>query len=324
MQERNGNPMSVAISSRPVVLIAVAEEQSLSRALPAHEYAALEVHGGKLAIACAADLQPDMIIVGADLPDMSGIEACRALQGDLRLGHGVPIVLLGPAKPTPELRVAALRAGAWDVLSEPADAAELSFKLRTYVQAKRNIDLALADGLVDPMTGIHSRPVLARRARELGALMSRVHGALACVMFDLQTGPAGHDAAGLVVRMARVCDVVGAWSPTEIALLAPAINDAGAVHLARRVAVALGVTTEAGQIVAGSILRAGYDAVGNFTYSPVDPVELLARAAAAVRSGTPDPCYPWLRRFNGKGIRDSDPSRTVMAGLIPEKRRNGS
>jgi PleD family two-component response regulator len=318
--------MSVATSTRPVVLIAVTEEQSLSRALADHEYAALEVHIGSVAIACAVDLHPDMIIVGAELPDMSGIDACRLLHNDLRVGHGVPIVLLAPDKPTPELRVAALRAGAWDVLSNPADVTELSFRLRTYIQAKRNIDLALGDGLVDPAAGIHSRPSLAHRARELGALMAREHGALACVIFDLETAPAGPDAAGIVARMARVCDVVGAWSRTEIALLAPATNDAAAVNLARRVAAALGVTTDTGQLVPGSMLRAGYDAVGNFTYSPIDPVDLLSRAAAAVRSGTPDTNYSWLRRFDAGRVssRDSDPSRTIMSGLSPEKRRNGS
>ena len=74
------------------------------------------------------------------------------------------------------------------------------------------------------------------------------------------------------------------------------------------------------------MLRAGYDAVGNFTYSPIDPVDLLARAAAAVRSGTPDTNYSWLRRFDAGRVssRDSDPSCTIMSGLSPEKRRNGS
>src|SRR4029077_10349473 len=176
---------------------------------------------------------------------------------------------------TPEERVAALRAGAWDVLPHSGDAEELSLKLQTYVQAKRNIDLALSGALVDPTSGVHSRPALARRARELGALMAREHGALACVMFDLETGPGGPHAGSLVARTTRVCDIVGAWSPTEIALLAPATDPVGAVKLAQRVAVGLGMATDAGQLAPGSTLRAGYDAVGNLTYSPIDPFELL-------------------------------------------------
>lgn len=316
--------MSVAASGRPVVLLAVAEEHSLADALEERQYQAVEVHIGSLAIACARDLQPDTIVIDADLPDMTGIDACRLLQSDLRIGHGVPIVILSPNQPTPEQRVAALRAGAWDVLPQPADADELSLKLQTYVHAKRNIDAALADGQVDPATGVHSRPALARRARELGALLSREHGALACVVFDLETGLGGPHAGSLVARTARVCDIVGAWSPTEIAVLAPITDHAGAVKLAQRVAAALGMATSAGQLVPGSTLRAGYDAVGNLTYSPVDPFQLLTRAAAAVRSGVPDTSCSWLRRSDiGKaGGRDAEStSRAVTTEPVSDKRR---
>jgi CheY-like chemotaxis protein len=319
--------MTVATSTRPVVLIAVPERHSLATALENRHYAAVEVHIGGLAIECARDLQPDAILVGAELPDMSAIDACRLLQSDLRVGPGVPIVILALDPPTPEERVAALRAGAWDVLPHSGDAEELSLKLQTYVQAKRDINLALGGGLVDPTSGVHSRPALARRARELGALMAREHGALACVVFDLETGPGGPHAGSLVARTARVCDIVGAWSPTEIALLAPATDHAGAVTLARRVATALGMATEAGQLAPGSTLRAGYDAVGNLTYSPLDPFELLSRAASAVHSGTPDARATWVRRYDVRkaGVRAAESmSRPVATGLISEKRRTGS
>jgi DNA-binding response OmpR family regulator len=319
--------MTVATSTRPVVLIAVPENHSLATALEAHEYAAIEVHIGGLAIACARDLQPDVILVGAELPDMSGIDACRLLQSDLRIGHGVPIVILASDPPTSEERVAALRAGAWDVLPHSGDTEELSLKLQTYVQAKRNIDVALAGGLVKPTSGVCSRPALARRARELGALMARERGALACVVFDLETGPGGPYAGTLVVRTVRVCDTVGAWSPTEIALLAPATGHPGAVKLAQRVATALGMATDTGQLAPGSTLRAGYDAVGNLTYSPLDPFELLSRAATAVRSGTPDPSVPWVRRFDADTAEGRDADLlpyTATPGLVSEKKRRTS
>src|SRR5438552_2217010 len=97
----------------------------------------------------------------------------------------VPILIIATDKPTPEQRVAALRAGAWDFVRHPGDPEEVALKLQTYVQAKRNIDVAFAEGLIDPATGLHSRPGLARRARELGALMARTHGALARVVVML-------------------------------------------------------------------------------------------------------------------------------------------
>jgi len=326
MHRGNDTAMSIATSTRPVVLIAVPERYSLAQSLQGHRYAAVEVHVGSRALAAAQDLHPDAILVGAELPDMSGIDACRLLQSDIRIGRTVPIIVLAPDEPSPEQRAAALRAGAWDVIVHPGDPDDLSRKLETYVRAKRNIELALGDGLGDPPPGVHSRPALVRRARELGALMSRGHGALACVVFDLETGPGGPDAGTLMARATRVCDIVGAWSPTEIAVLAPATDHAGAVKLAQRVAQVLGMATGAGQLGPESTLRAGYDAVDNFTYLPVDPVDLLTRAAAAVKNGIPDPGLPWVRRFaSGKAPRDSDPlAHAVPAGLISEKRRISS
>src|SRR2546430_5878157 len=140
---------------------------------------------------CSSDL-----IIDAELPDMSGIDACRLLHSDLRIGHTVPTLILTPNKPTPEQRVAALRTGVWDFLLYPPDREELLLSLETYLQAKRNIDVALA-GLVDPATGLHTRPALARRARELGALMSRARGGLACVVFALDAEPADPTAGSI-------------------------------------------------------------------------------------------------------------------------------
>src|SRR2546430_10915880 len=47
-----------------------------------------------------------------------------------------------------------------------------SLSLETYLQAKRNIDVALA-GLVDPATGLHTRPALARSEEHTSELQSQ-------------------------------------------------------------------------------------------------------------------------------------------------------
>jgi len=83
------------------------------------------------------------------------------------------------------------------------------------------------------------------------------------------------------------------------------------------------MATGAGQLAPGSTLRAGYDAVDNLTYSPIDPFELLTRAAAAVRTGIPEPSSPWVRRFDaGKaGERNAESMpRAVAAGAMSERR----
>src|SRR5437867_1251337 len=320
--------MATATSTPPVVLIAAVREQSLASVLEGSWCAVIQVRTGTLAVAWARDLRPDTIILEADLPDMSGVDACRMLHGDMRIGHNVPILILSREKPTPEQRVDALRAGAWDFVRQPGDPEELSLKLQAYVQAKRNIDLALADGQVDPTIGLHSRPVLARRARELGALLARTHGAFACVVFALEPDAADPQAGSLVARAARVSDVVGALGPTEFAVLAPATDHAGAVKLARRITAALSETLGSGGVLTpGSTLRVGYAAVGNLQYSPIDPVALLLRATTALRSGEPEPGSPWVRRFDLTTATDRESGarrRTTPSGLAVDPGRASS
>jgi DNA-binding response OmpR family regulator len=309
------------IPAAPVILTATRQEAWLTSLLENDRWALIEAHTGTLALEWARDLRPDIIILEAELPDMSGIEVCRALHGDFRIGHNVPILILAPDKPTPDQRVHALRAGVWDFLRYPTDPAELLLKLQTYLQAKRNIDVALAEGPADPLSGLHSRPVLARRARELGALMARRHGALACVVFWLELDPSEARVGPLLVRAVRLSDVVGVLGPAEFGLIAAGADRGGAVKLARRACRVLCDGVGDGRtIVPGRNLRVGYDVVANLAYTPVDPAELLVRASAAVRQGEPEADCGWMSRLTpaapnaeGASIHRSAP----MAALDP-------
>ena len=314
--------MTTTAHAPPLILIAVRAEHSLASVFEGRHYAVVQVHTGTLALEWVRDVRPDTIILDAGLPDMSGIDACRLLHSELRIGHAVPTLILAPNPPTPDQRVAALRAGVWDFLPYPPDPEELLLSLETYLQAKRNIDLALAAGLVDPATGLHTRPALARRARELGALMSRGRGALACVVFAVDADAADPKAGSVVVRSARVSDVVGALSPTEFAVLAPATDHAGAVKLAQRIGGALRDVIDASSPVAPApALQVGYDAVTNLKYSPIDPVALLLRATTAVRNGTPEPGCAWMRRFEeASAPAGASGQRTTPSGLLLGKK----
>jgi PleD family two-component response regulator len=309
----------------PVVLVAIRRDRSLMRALGANGYTVVESPSGARALERARETRPDVIILDADLPDLTGLEACRLFRGEPHIGRNVPILMLTSGPPTPEQRVTALRAGVWDFVRYGGDADEISLKLETYIQAKRNIDATLAEGLFDPLTGLHSRPGLARRARELGALMARHHGALACVVFAVE-GPVDPRAANLLLQTARVCDVVGSLAPGEFAVLAPGTTDTGALRFAQRVASALCSSPGGSRdttVTPG--IRVGYDAVGNLKYAPIDPVALLGRAAAAVRNGRPEPGYPWVRRFDaGTALDDARVgARSTPPGLVLEDHGRG-
>jgi len=255
-----------------------------------------------MAIELAHDIRPDVVVVDADLTDVPSLEVCRRLRTDPAIGRNVRLILLVPAKPTPEQRVKALRAGAWEFMLAAEGRDDVMLKLNTCIEAKRNIDAALADGLADAPSGLHNQSGLARRARQLEALMSRMHAPMACVVFELDTDEPDPDAASFITRAARASDIVAELSPGRFGVLAPDTDRRGAAQLASRLIAAFGAsvadrTVHHGLPEARWSLRAGYEAVANATYTPFDPAVFIARAASAVRRGTIEAGHHDVRRY---------------------------
>jgi len=298
----------------PLVLLAGDGQEAtrwLRGLLESGGYAVLQERSGQHALDRARTTEPDVILVDAELPDMQGVELCRTLRADPRVSSSTPILLTIRDAATRAQRLAALRAGAWECIAPPHDADEILLKIGAYVHAKLDADRARTEGLLDAMTGLYNRQGLARRARELGSQAFREHGPLACVVLALDVEPVepgqpqGGTSLGRYVQAiksaARLSDVIGRLSATEFAVLAPGTDAGGARRLAERLASSVSATTVApaagGGAVAPVRVRCGYEAVANVGYAPIEPVDLLVRAAAAVRTGRAD-SGSWLRRFD--------------------------
>src|SRR5438309_1985544 len=99
---------------------------------------------------------------------------------------------------------------------------------------------------------------------------------------------------------ARLADVVGRLSAAAFAVLAPDTDAGGARRLAERLAQSIRTRTtppDATLAAPGVRVRCGYEAVANMGYAPIEPVELLVRASAALRTGKPEG-GGWTRRFD--------------------------
>jgi diguanylate cyclase (GGDEF)-like protein len=233
------------------------------------------------------------------------------LRGDPRISGSTPILLCMAEQGSRELRLAALRAGAWECIVPPHDADEILLKVGAYVRAKLDADRARVEGLLDPITGLYNRQGLARRARELGSQAFREHGPLACLALALDVESAAEPAPAEQVRVgpatavvrcvqalkssARLSDVIGRLGAMEFAVLAPGTDDSGARRLAERLAGTLQGNADTQPPLR---VRCGYEAVANLGYAPIEPVELLVRASAALRTGKVEGGW-WLRRFDG-------------------------
>lgn len=288
----------------PLVLVANDQEWSartLESVLGQAGFAVVRAYTGRQAVDVARRTQPDAVILDVGMPDIGGIEVCQLLRTEVGLSQSTPIVMTTAGPASRALRLEALRAGAWELLGEPIDSEALLLKMHAFVQSKREIDRVRDSAVIDPVTGLYNVRGLARRAKEIGADAARRHAALACVVVAPSTevpesALSDHeDIARVVAYLSEVCrettrtsDAVGHLGHLEFAIIAPASDMAGALRIVERLQEAIDARP---LMFAGEFrqlkVRAGYSAVSDFADSTVDAVELMLRAATALRHARP-------------------------------------
>jgi len=314
-------PQPMLDTERPTrpALVLIANDQewsarSLETILGPHGFAVLRAYNGRQALDLARSARPDVVIVDARLPDADGISVCRALSTTGVLAPGTPIIITTSDPTSRAQELEALRAGAWEFTMFPLDGDVLLSKLDTFVRAKRESDAIREEGLLDPPTGLYNARGLARRAREIGAEASRRRNSLACIAFapDTTASPlseweldrlavkiAEHLGAALD-RTARLSDAIGRLGQSEFAIIAPGTEATGAVRLAERVLAmieALPFSAANGE-TSHVTVRAGYCAVPDFADASIDAVEMLVRAASALRQSPSDGTVPAIQSFD--------------------------
>lgn len=107
--------------------------------LTAAFYKVYQATGGEDAVEVATRIRPDLLLVGGDLPDMTVAALIAALKR--AVDAPPPVVVLVPQGNT-EKRVAALEAGAADVISKPFEESHILARLRS-IMRQRNLDADL-------------------------------------------------------------------------------------------------------------------------------------------------------------------------------------
>lgn len=307
MATQTGTPLTLSFPGQDAApprppLVLVADDQEWS----ARAFESVLAPGGFAVLRCASARQlpeqlrlvsPDLLLIKSDLGDEGAPALLQRLTGEGLLAPGTPVFVTAAAPAQRAERLAALQAGAWDVIHLPVDAEELLLRLGTVARAKLQADRAREESLLDPATGLYSVQGLLRHVRELGHQALRRPAPLACAV--LAPEPAwesdeaaepdeGHIAelARMVSRVARRSDVVGRVSRSEFAVLAPGTGTAEVLLLARRLVAG----AEGGE--APLHVRVGCCAIDAPGQGSLDPVELLVRATMALRHAQRDPRAP--------------------------------
>jgi two-component system, OmpR family, KDP operon response regulator KdpE len=97
----------------------------LKRSLGAHRYDVRTASDGEAGLDLFGDFHPDLVITDLSMPEMSGIEVCRAI----RKSSDVPIIVLS-VRGEERTKVEALDAGADDYITKPFGMDELLARVR--------------------------------------------------------------------------------------------------------------------------------------------------------------------------------------------------
>jgi Nif-specific regulatory protein len=118
------------------------EREILEALLMEQGYSLAFASSGAEALAKAAELTPDLILLDVMMPGMNGFEVCRHLRADPILAE-VPITMV-TALDDQESRLQGIEAGADNFVSKPFDQTELLAHVRTITRLNRYRQLSLA------------------------------------------------------------------------------------------------------------------------------------------------------------------------------------
>ena len=162
----SSSPPIAERAGRVLVVEPETERRAELRKLLEHEgYDSVFLPDGDELLRLTAEYEPDLILLAADLPGMSGLE----LVGDLRAmdpRNHYPVILLGTAADEEEV-ARGLLAGADDFVPDPERQQELRARIRVQLRNKRFYDALervrnerdnlRRDSQTDPLTGLLNR-----------------------------------------------------------------------------------------------------------------------------------------------------------------------
>ena len=169
------------------------------------------------------DVAPDMLVLDLDMPDLGGIDLCRAVRSDARFGH-LPVLFL-TARTDPDSVQRIFEAGADDYVSKPIIGPELVTRIANRLERVRLLrDQAERDSLTGVATRRHATSVL----ESFVAMSDRFGQPLSLALLDLDrfkdlNDRLGHRAGDAVLRRLgemlsnafRGEDVIGRWGGEE-------------------------------------------------------------------------------------------------------------
>jgi len=197
------------------------------------------VADGAAALAAVRTLLPDLVLLDANLPDMDGMDVCRAIKSDPQLA-GTLVAFLSAERTGARHRVEGLNVGADAYLTHPIAEAELIAKVRSLLRLRhaemcardsRDLYRDLLDAAPIGISHVALDGIVVTANRSLASILATEPGQLAGRLFDVFLHPDERPAL-----RAAFTEVTGGQRETiarEIRLLTAAGTTAWAILAAR-------------------------------------------------------------------------------------------
>jgi signal transduction histidine kinase len=160
------------VADGPEVVIAEdnPDMRSLLKFLVGHEFRVRTARNGREALEMVQECEPSLVLSDVMMPEMSGIDLCRAIKADANLA-GLPVMLV-TSKAESEMQIEGLEEGADDYVTKPFHPRELMARVRALV-SRRELQQELAEQnrvLEQAMNEIHHAEVRLVQAERLSAV----------------------------------------------------------------------------------------------------------------------------------------------------------
>ncbi len=183
---------------------------------------------------------PDLVLLNASMPDMTGQEICQRLKAN-PITTNIPVIFVTEER-DPNGENLALAAGGGDIVTEPVNPPVVKARVRTHLTLKSQSDLFLRLALIDELTGVANRRYFEQALQTEWRYCRRKSVPLAIVMVDVdfftrynahysqQQGDSCLQNIGTALRqdLHRPHDLVARYTGESFVCLLPETDFAGA------------------------------------------------------------------------------------------------
>jgi diguanylate cyclase (GGDEF)-like protein len=202
---------------------------------------------GEDALRLARELPPDLMLLDAEMPGMSGFQVCEALKAEPALAN-VPVIFV-TSHSEPAFEVAGFELGAADFIAKPVSPALVRARVKTQLRVKHMADELRRIAAVDVLTGVANRRRFDESLEREWRRALRSGAPLSLLMIDVDHFKAfndryGHPAGDACLRAVaqaiqstslRPADLAARYGGEEFVVMLPHTPRAGAEHVASRV-----------------------------------------------------------------------------------------